>query len=93
MVYNDAVSAVEVSQRAGDQAHEGNDLQGDARELVEDTFSWRSRRDAASLNHTSVTPMNCLPVSSAVGSLDCSSHAKYSDTSANEDKSFRNHIR
>lgn len=34
MVYNDAVSAIEMSERAGDQAHEGRDLKGDTRELV-----------------------------------------------------------
>jgi hypothetical protein len=34
VVYNDAVSAIEMSERAGDQAYEGCDLQGDTRELV-----------------------------------------------------------
>jgi len=48
VVYNDAISAAEVSERAGDQSHEGNDH---ARELVQDTFSWRDRRVAASLNY------------------------------------------
>lgn len=77
MVYNDAVSAAEVSERAGDQAHEGNDLQADARELVQDTFSWRDRRVAASLNYNSVTHTKCLPVSRVAGTLDYSSHAQY----------------
>jgi len=29
VVYNGAVSTIEMSERAGDQAHEGNDLRGD----------------------------------------------------------------
>ena len=77
MIYNDAVSAIEVSERAGDQAHEGNDLQGDTRLLVEDTFSWRDRKVSASLNYYAVTTMKWLPVHSVAGTPDCSSHAPY----------------
>jgi hypothetical protein len=77
VVHNDAVKAIEVSERAGDQAHEGSYLQGDTRELVQGTFSWRDRRVAPSLNYYSVTAMKCLPVHSVAGTPDCSSHAQY----------------
>ena len=68
-------------------------LPGDSDNIHEESLTWRSNRSEALWREAVLTSVDGKDLASESRRSDPRKGPKYSDTSANEDNSFRNHIR